>query len=180
MLTGSSKYKMYKASLMMAGTAGPGQERYKANSRIYEMLLSSQPPVPNETKLRCSIAQKERFKNSSGTFLGRKHSEETRSKMSEKASRPKSEKWKESASANRKGRTAPNKGIPQSEETKRKISQAVSGEKNGFYGKHHSAEQRKKKSQEKLASPKKECYYCGKIVDAMNFGRWHGERCRKK
>lgn len=34
-----------------------------------------------------------------------------------------------------------------SDETKRKISEANSGEKNGFYGKHHTAESRKKNSE---------------------------------
>ena len=84
------------------------------------------------------------------------------------------------SSKNRKGRTAPNKGIPQSDSTKRKISEAMKGDKNPFYGKHHSEEQRQKKREEKLASPKKTCYNCGKLVDVMNYGRWHGEKCKKK
>ena len=56
----------------------------------------------------------------------------------------------------------------------------MQGEKNGFFGKHHSPEQRAKKSKEKLESPKKICYYCNKEVDAMNYGRWHGDKCKQR
>lgn len=136
--------------------------------------------VSEETKNLISLAQIERYKDCPGTFLGKTHSNETRKKISELASRPKSVAWKESASKNRKGRSAPNKGIPHSEETKKKISNAVTGEKNGFFGKHHSPEQREKKRQEKLASPKQKCYYCNKEVDLMNFRRWHGDNCKYK
>jgi len=127
-----------------------------------------------------SKSQLKRFQKNNGTFLGRAHSVETRAKMSQKASRPKSDKWRESASKNRKGRQAHNKGILHSEETKQKIRESVKGEKNGFYGKHHSAEQREKKRQEKLTSPRHTCPHCSKIVDAMNYARWHGNNCKKR
>lgn len=179
MVEGPLQYKMHKAVIMMANSFGPGQHRYKTTSRIYEILKKS-VEVPIEVREKMSTSQKERFKTQSGTFLGKTHSVKTRKKMSESASKPKSLAWKLSASKNRKGRQAPNKGIPQAEETKKKISEAVSGEKNGFFGKHHSIEQREKKRQEKLASPKKICYYCNKTVDAMNYGRWHGDRCKSK
>jgi hypothetical protein len=180
MVAGTMKYKMHKAALMMSTRHGPGQARYNVSSRTYNMLKESLPNVPTKTREKMSAAQRQRFDTSLGTFLGKVHSEETRLKMSEKASRPKSSKWKDSASANRKGREAPNKGIPHTDKTKQKISQSVSGEKNGFFGKHHSDEQRQKKREEKLASPKKVCYYCKAEVDAMNFGRWHGEKCKHK
>jgi hypothetical protein len=180
MVAGPIKYKMHKAALMMATRHGPGQVRHNITSRTYNMLKESMPSVPAETREKMGASQRQRFDTSPGTFLGKVHSNETRSKMSEKASRPKSSKWKDSASANRKGRQAPNKGVPHSAETKQKISLAVTGEKNGFFGKHHSEEQRQKKREEKLASPKKVCYYCKAEVDAMNFGRWHGEKCKHK
>ena len=136
--------------------------------------------VSENTKKLISLNQKERFKNQPGTFLGKTHSIETREKMSISASKPKSKLWKESASKNRKGKIPPNKGIPHSEETKKKISQAMLGEKNSFFGKTHSPEQREKKRQEKLAAPKKICYYCSKEVDPMNYSRWHGDNCKSK
>lgn len=179
MVIGIDRYKMQKASVMMITRVSPGQKRYIVTNRIYEIL--KQPiDVPQEVRLKMGISQKNRFKDTPGTFLGKHHSLETRKKMSESASTPKSLKWKTSASKNRKGKQAVNKGIPHTEETKQKISEAVKGEKNGFFGKHHSTEQRAKKSKEKLASPKKLCYYCNIEVDAMNYGRWHGDKCKSK
>lgn len=179
MVTGEHQYKMQKAAVMMVNRVGPRQERYKCTSRIYEILKKS-IDVPLATRKKMGVSQKERFKTQSGTFIGKTHTANTRKKMSISASKPKSLAWKLSASNNRKGREAPNKGIPQSEETKKKISAASKGERNGFFGKHHSDEQRQRKREEKLASPKKICYYCSKEVDAMNYGRWHGDRCRSK
>ena len=37
-----------------------------------------------------------------------------------------------------------------------------------------------RKRQEKLAAPKKMCYYCNTEVDPMNYGRWHGDKCKHK
>lgn len=179
MVTGADKYKMSKAASMMVNRVGPGQHRYKITNRIYN-LLKQPVDVPKEVRSKMGESQKNRFKDAPGTFLGKHHSKETRIQMSESASKPKSEKWRASASKNRKGRLAPNKGIPQTEETKHKISQAMTGEKNPFFGKHHSEEQRAKKRQEKLDSPKKICYHCNKAVDAMNYGRWHGDKCKSK
>ena len=62
---------------------------------------------------------------------GKKHSAETRKKMSEA----------------HKGKQAWNKGIPQSEEAKKKNSEAHKGENNYWFGKHHSEETRKKMSE---------------------------------
>ncbi len=119
-------------------------------------------------------------------FYGKTHSTETKAKLSKAASKPKSESWKKSASIKRKGRIPVNKnktlvelyGEDRAEEIRSKIS--LSGEKNGFYGKTHTLEQRAKKSKEKLDAPKKVCYYCNKSVDHMNYSRWHGQNCKHK
>ena len=122
-------------------------------------------------------------------FYGKKHSTKTRKTMSVNAKnrRPTDAMLAgyKSGGAKRVGRPPFNKGKTFTElygeeralELRKKVSNT--GEKNGFFGKHHSAEQRKKKSEEKLAAPKKECYTCGKVVDAMNYGRWHGTRCKQ-
>lgn len=179
MVEGDNKYKMIKAAKMMSNRHGPGQNRYRVTNRIYN-LLKENVQVPEQVRLKMGESQRARFKNSSGTFLGKTHSEETRKRMSIAASRPKSSKWKASASKNRTGRTSPNKGILHSEETKQKIRLAMSGEKNPFFGKHHSEKQRQKKREEKLAAPKKICYHCSKKIDPMNYARWHGDKCRSK
>jgi hypothetical protein len=142
--------------------------------------------VSDTTKELISVQQKERFANQSGTFLGKTHSANTRKKMSESASKPKSDAWKLSASKNRKGKIPPNRGKSLEEiygkerANQIKEKQRHIGTDNGFYGKHHTAEQRAKKSKEKLESPKKICYYCNKQVDAMNYGRWHGDKCKQR
>lgn len=186
MVTGQEKYKMVKAALMMAHMTGPGQERHKVTGRMYEVLKLSQPPVPQSTRDKNSKSQKERFKNIPGTFKNKKHTEETLKKLQ----KPKSEKQKLNQSlamtGRFKGRIPHNKGktyeelygIERAIELKEKIKHP--GEKNGFYGKQHSAEQRERKKQEKLAAPKKICYYCNTEVDQMNYGRWHGDKCKHK
>jgi len=142
--------------------------------------------VSIKTRKLISLNQKERFKNQPGTFLGKKHSIETCEKMSISATTPKSKLWKESASKNRKGKIPHNKGktyeklygVERAQELKEKIKKV--GKENGFFGKTHSPEQREKKRQEKLAAPKKMCYYCGKEVDLMNYSRWHSDKCKSK
>lgn len=72
------------------------------------------------------------------------------------------------------------------EETRKKISIAnngrvgLKGEKNGFFGRQHSLEQREKKRQEKLNATRQKCPHCDKLVDPMNFKRWHDDRCKFK
>lgn len=176
---GDMKYKMTCAALMMANLKGPGQKRYRITSRTYS-LLKKERVVSDNTKKLMSESQLIRFSHNHGTFLGRKHSDSTRKKMSISASKPKSDAWKLSASKNRKGRVAPNKGIPHSEDTKKKISDSLKGEKNPFYGKTHTLEQRQRKSKEKLSAEKKVCPHCGKTIDKMNYGRWHGDKCKSK
>jgi ribosomal protein L37AE/L43A len=186
MVSGSKKFKMIKAAMMMAHIKGPGQERYKVTGRIYNLLKSSQPPVPIETRNKQSIAQKTYFQTHPGTFTDKTHTEETKRKMR----KPKPAGFGETVSKNRKGKylgkIPHNKGKTfeelygeeKAKELKKKI--ANPGEKNGFYGKQHSAEQRQRKREEKLKADKQECPYCKKLIDPMNYGRWHGENCKQK
>jgi hypothetical protein len=119
-------------------------------------------------------------------FYKKHHSEKTLLLLRQLAAKPKSEAWKKSASKNRKGKIPINKGKTfeelygeeKAQELKKKVANV--GEKNGFFGKKHTDEQRKKKSAEKLAALKLKCYYCDKEVDHMNFSRWHGENCKHK
>jgi hypothetical protein len=179
MIAGPLKYKMVKASMMMANQIGPGQQRYKITSRIYEILKTSLPPMPDETRSKLSQSQKERFKNRDGTFLGRTHSEETKEKIRQsrlgKKDSPEVKLIKSTAGKNKP---------PVTDETRKKLSIAnkgrpgLTGEKNGFFGKHHSPEQRQKKREEKLNSTRQQCPHCSKLVDPMNYKRWHGDRCK--
>jgi len=128
-------------------------------------------------------------------FLGKNHSEETKQVLSEfrqgktyeEIMGPKTAaKAKAKQSEKRKGNIPHNKGKSfeelygkdRADEIRKKVS--LPGERNGFYGKMPSAEQRARKSKEKLDAPKKQCYHCGKSVDHMNYSRWHGDNCKNK
>ena len=98
----------------------------------------------------------------------------------EGATGPKSKLWKESASRNRKGTGNSFYGKKHKPESKAKMGKSFFGESNGFYGKQHSPEQRQKKREEKLNATRQQCPYCNKLVDPMNYARWHGNKCKFK
>lgn len=58
-------------------------------------------------------------------------------------------------------------------ETRLKISQSLKGVK-------HSIEHRQKLDESFLSKPKISCQHCSATVDYRNFGRWHGDNCKKK
>jgi hypothetical protein len=155
-----------------------------SNKHTEETKQKMRKPKKEGHKNNVSVAQKKRFETQPGTFTNKKHTEESKQKMR----KPKSEKQKTNQSlamsGRFKGRTPHNKGKTfeelYGEERANEIRQKVRnfGEKNGFYGKTHSEEQIEKKRQEKLDSPKKICYHCSKEVDTMNYGRWHGDKCK--
>ena len=185
MVNGQLKHKAVKAARMMAKTTGPKQQRYKVTGRIYESLIRNKIEVSIETKKRMGISQKQRFANVPGTFKNKKHTKETLGKLR----RPKTEEQKlkqsQSMKGKFKGRIPHNKGKTfeelygdRAEEIRNKVRRA--GEKNGFYGKTHTEEQRQKKRLEKLNSARQQCPYCNKLVDPMNYARWHGDKCKNK
>lgn len=71
-------------------------------------------------------------------------------------------------------------GVEKGREIRQKIVNALKGENNPMYGVRPSAEQIEKKRKEKLMAEKIECPYCQKVVDHMNYGRWHGDNCKMK
>jgi hypothetical protein len=193
MTIGPAKHKMLKAALGMSTLMGPKQERKRVTGRMYAKLVEElrNSEIPESAKINYKKAGIERAKKRKdagleGTFKDKKHSIDSLLLMKLAASRPKSKAWKDSASKNRKGNIPFNKGKTFEElygeekatELKKKVANV--GEKNGFFGKQHSEEQRKKKSAEKLAAPKLKCYYCLKEVDHMNYSRWHGDKCKHK
>ena len=89
--------------------------KYKQPSYGYNMTDGGDGSVgrmmSDETKRKLSNKLKGKFIGENNPFYGKKHTEETRKKMSEKDS----------------GRTPINKGIPMSDEQKKKISLALQG-----------------------------------------------------
>jgi hypothetical protein len=67
----------------------------------------------------------------------------------------------ENASEGNKGITRP----PISDETRKKMSEAKKGRPTGRKG---------------ISKPKMACVHCGKLCDATNLKRWHGDNCRHK
>lgn len=136
--------------------------------------------VSESTKLLISKTQKDRYTRSPGTFLGKHHTEETKEKLRQKhLGRKDSDETKLKKSI--AGKNKP----PTSIEARRKISEKNKGKNrsgilNGFYGKIHSADQRQRKSNEKQNAPKQLCEFCNKLIDPMNYGRWHGQKCKYK
>jgi hypothetical protein len=71
-------------------------------------------------------------------------------------------------------------GQKHSEDTKRKISEAKSGENNPNYGKKLSEETKRKLSEAKKGKPKPKitCPHCGKEGGAGIMKRWHFDNCK--
>jgi len=185
MVNGQFKHKAIKAARMMAKITGPKQQRYKVTARIYESLIRNKIEVSAETKSKMGISQKQRFAHTPGTFLDKKHSEETLEKLRRPKTEEQKQKQSQSMKGRFKGRIPHNKGKTfeelygdRAEEIRDKVRRV--GEKNGFYGKTHTEEQRQKKRLEKLNSTKQQCLYCDKLVDPMNYARWHGDKCKNK
>lgn len=196
MTTGKFKTKMYNALHMTSITSSNQKRQIKLTTRQYEQIRlelrnrvlgkTYEEMYGNEKAKMMRIEKSIANTGSNNPFYDKQHSEKTKQKMSTSASKPKSVKWKESASKNRKGRVPANKGktlvelYGEERANEIKSKQSLPGEKNGFYGKSHSIEQRAKKSKEKLEAPKKTCYHCKKSVDHMNYSRWHGDNCKHK
>ena len=193
MTTGPAKHKALRAIMGMSTLHGIGQNRKQLTGRRYAEMARelSQTEMSEESKQKHQQAGKARAKKRKdagleGTFKDKKHSADSLLLIKLAAARPKSQAWKESASKNRKGLIPHHKnktfeelyGKDRATEIKKKVANI--GEKNGFFGKQHTEEQRKKKSAEKLAAPKIRCYYCNKEVDSMNYARWHGDKCKHK
>ena len=193
MTTGPAKHKALRAIMGMSTLHGIGQNRKRLTGRRYTEMARelSQTEMSEESKQKHQQAGKARAKKRKdagleGTFKDKKHSSDSLLLMKLAAARPKSQAWKDSASKNRKGLIPHNKnktfeelyGKERATELKKKVANV--GEKNGFFGKQHTEEQRKKKSAEKLAAPKIKCYHCNKEVDSMNYARWHSDKCKHK
>jgi len=116
-------------------------------------------------------------------MLGRTHSKESRDRMSlntdmrgEKNSMYGyvwSAEQRAAQSAKLRGRIVP-------EDQRAKISAAMVGERNPFYGKSHSDAAREKISEAAKARPKIACPYCPVTGTSANMSRWHFDNCKQK
>lgn len=162
------------------------QIRYSTliTSRVYEKL-----------KKDYSQLQSERYKGKGNSFYGKFHSEEAKAKISsankgriqpvhEKEKQiaamtgrirtPFSEEWKQNLSLNHKSKQVGFDGS-HSEETRKKISNALKGRKQD-----EDVVKRRAESQKGLKREKKLCPYCGKLIAVNTYARYHGDNCKYK
>lgn len=157
MVSGIGRYKMLRALLGISVMRGPGQERITITGRRYAQLVEqlSAVDMPEDIRqnyVRAALLREDQRKQQglSGTFKGKMHTESSLIKMRI----PKTEEQKLHHSRAMKGKNlgkaSRNKnksyeelyGIEKALEIKEKIKHT--GEKNGFFGKQHSIEQRQK------------------------------------
>lgn len=103
-----------------------------------------------------------------------------------------SDNHRKNISESLKGRTASNKGIPHSQETKNKISNTEKGKKTSEDTKRKMSiaskgkpktpmhKQKCRKARLGKKSPRVTCEYCGKDVATSIYARFHGKRCKYK
>lgn len=129
-----SGYKMSESSKKKVSKANRGRRRSEEDrrklSKAQKLALEKDPTLLD----RRLAGWREYLKNHGGSMLGKDFSEEHRRHLSEAGRRYYSnhEVW--------------NKGLRASEETKRKQSEALSGEKNPMYGRKHTDESKMKMS----------------------------------
>ena len=155
-----------------------GRKRYRPSSRIYEIMRKqlsvNQKGIQKSEEHRRKIGLKSKGRK---PFLGRKHSEETKQKISKKkigVSTPKSDAMRKKLSKTRKamnlnfsGINNPMYGKTHNLETKKLISEANSGQKNGMFEKYKD-------------SPVITCPHCSKSgKQGPNFIRWHFDKCKE-
>jgi len=163
------------------------------SSRVYKTLKENVKEIyrtDKERNSRISKKCKDLHKSKKIGMWGKKHSEETKKKISKAhANRTFTEthinKIKESQQKtfSKKDYIHPNKGKIFSEEHRKKISDNhadISGFNNPMYGKKFTSEHRKKISEAAKNRPKKICEHCRKSISPTNYSRWHGENCKMK
>ena len=114
-------------------------------------------------------------------MLGKKHTKETRQKMSlSKKGIPKTAEQNRKNSEAHKGKNNPFYGKTHTIESKRKISEASTGENNGMFGRKHSDEAKHKVSvaNKGRVRDKVTCPHCGKIGAGPGMKMWHFDNCK--
>ena len=132
------------------------EEQKRQVSKVHKGKIPWNQGLTKETDARI-LSRKHSEETKEKISAGNKNkyvSEETRKKISESRKGKKlSKEARQNISEGHKGLIPWNKGKKLSKETKMKMSEAQKGEKNHFYGKHHS-----EKAIRKMSEAKKEYY----------------------
>jgi hypothetical protein len=137
MTTGKANKSMWHAAWKIVNQQNEYQLRYKVNSRMYEMIKTSNAKALSESLtgkpsgrkgVPCTWGDK-----ISATLKGNKPTAERNAKVSESLTGRKRSKEECAAISNGlKGRTSPTKGLKYSDESKAKISAARKGSKRHY------------------------------------------------
>ena len=166
---------------------------YKISSRTYARIkiLISEIPVSEKSKAKMKKSHENIQKGKDHPMFGRHHSDKSKIIMREKKLGKKlSNEHKKRLSESHKGRISPNKGKKLSTQWKQKIGNSVRGHicsqvkkdkiSKANKGKKRTEKQRKQLSERNKNSPKLLCLYCNRLIDKMNYKKWHGDNCKFK
>ncbi len=153
-----------------------GMATKQAQATQTEMQPASSIEQPPTESRRGRKHSKETKAKMSEAHKGKKHSEETRTKLSEANlgennpmyGKQRSEETRAKMSEAMSGENHPMYGKQHSEETRAKMSEALSGENHPMYGKQHSEEARAKMSEANLGE------------NNPMYGKQHSEEARTK
>lgn len=188
---GDAHWKMLNALRIMRAE-NKNQTRYstKITSRVYENL-----------KEEYSRLQSEKVAGQNNPMFGDKfyRSEEGFRKQKEAVTGDKNGSKKPEARLKIANSKIGKKRDEFSDEWRKNLSTAVSGENNGMYGKNHTEETKqkqrekaigrkqseevKKKKADAIRGLKREkqlCSHCNQMIAVNTYARWHGDNCKKK
>jgi hypothetical protein len=183
---GEDRYKMINALRMMRAEKA-GQQRYatKLTSRVYENI-----------KQEYSKLQSERTCGEKNPMWGKTHTDEACKNISQKNTGKKltkeqiarqvaaqtgrkraqfSDEWRAKLSKAKKGENNNRYGVVVSEETKRKISERLSGR---MQDPEVVARRAEKQRSLNLKREKKLCPHCDNLIAVNGYTRWHGDNCK--
>lgn len=177
--TGIDNQKMWNALWRMMNKQSHSQQRnYTFTAEEYE-----------ESRFNHSKIQSQRMSKENHPFFGKKHTVETKKKMSERKKGKTYEEihGQEFASLMRERRRIETTGKKRSDITREKIRQNKLGKPRDpelmkrvgekLKGRKQSQDTLEKKRLAREAG-KRTCEYCGKITTLTNYKKWHGKNCK--
>lgn len=176
MVQGEHKAKMVNAALRLAND----HKGRCVNSRLYDIIKRERSKYLSETS-----------RGPNNSFFGKKHTEETKKKMSESR-----RKWSytEEHLEKFRNRISPMTGKTHSDKTRERLSEIGKLRRPSQKTKEktsatllslnlkRSDETKEKMRQSKLGiiHPRKTCEHCRKEITVAMFTRWHGNNCKFK
>lgn len=156
------KYKMWNAFSCMLYRERPGQERYKVNSKTFEII-----------KRAGAVIKSKKFSGKNNPMYG------IRGEAHHAFGKTWTDEHRKNASESHKGqiRTLESR-LKQSESTKGRKQTEEHIAKRIKFGRLQKEESKNKIRQSILSMPKHTCEHCGFTTTKGNYKRWHGVNCK--